>query len=124
WAVHRGVEVAGGMRPEYLLLSDADIMHGADAVGGLVARAENGDYDLVSLMVRLNCRSVWERLLIPAFVFFFFKLYPPRGVADPARRTAAAAGGCILIRRAALNRIGGIGSIRGEIIDDCALARR
>ena len=75
-------------------------------------------------MVRLHCRSLWERLLIPAFVFFFFKLYPPRWVADPARRTAGAAGGCMLIRAATLERIGGIDSIRGEIIDDCALARR
>jgi len=75
-------------------------------------------------MVRLHCRSLWERLLIPAFVFFFFKLYPPRWVADPARRTAGAAGGCMLIRAATLDRIGGIDGIRSEIIDDCALARR
>ena len=75
-------------------------------------------------MVRLHCKSLWETLLIPAFVFFFFKLYPPRWVADPARRTAGAAGGCMLIRATALDRIGGLDSIRGEIIDDCALARR
>ena len=90
----------------------------------LVARAERGGYDLVSLMVRLHCRTAWERLLIPAFVFFFFKLYPPRRVADPARRTAAAAGGCMLIRRETIDRIGGVDTIRDEIIDDCALARR
>src|SRR5437763_1398609 len=93
-------------------------------VAGLVARAEAGGCVLVSLMVRLNCRSRAERLLIPAFVFFFFKLYPPRWVADRQSRAAAAAGGCMLVRPAALDRIGGIDSIRGEIIDDCALARR
>jgi hopene-associated glycosyltransferase HpnB len=74
-------------------------------------------------MVKLRCRSFAETLLIPAFVFFFFMLYPPAWVARPDRRTAAAAGGCILIRPSALDRIGGIASIRGEIIDDCALAR-
>jgi hopene-associated glycosyltransferase HpnB len=75
-------------------------------------------------MVRLHCTSTWERVLIPAFVWFFFMLYPPRWVADPRARTAAAAGGCMLVRRDALERIGGIDSIRHEIIDDCALARR
>jgi hopene-associated glycosyltransferase HpnB len=89
----------------------------------LVARAEAGGLDLVSLMVKLRCRSLAETLLIPAFVFFFFMLYPPAWVARPDRKTAAAAGGCILIRPSALDRIGGIASIRSAIIDDCALAR-
>jgi hopene-associated glycosyltransferase HpnB len=124
WAVHQGVAVAREFRPDYLLLTDADIVHGRVSLRELVARAESGGYGLVSLMVRLNCRSLWERLLIPAFVFFFFKLYPPRWVADLRRRTAAAAGGCMLVRRETLDRVGGIASIRGEIIDDCALARR
>jgi len=124
WAVRQGVVAAGAHRRDYLLLTDADIVHAPDNLGGLVARAEQGGYDLVSLMVRLHCASVWERLLIPAFVWFFFMLYPPRWVADPHRSTAAAAGGCMLIRRDALERIGGIDTIRGEIIDDCALARR
>ena len=123
-AVSQGMDIARRLNPDYLLLTDADIVHSRANVADLVARAEHGGYDLVSLMVRLNCRSVWEQLLIPAFVFFFFKLYPPRWVAEPARRTAAAAGGCMLIRRDTLDRIGGIASIRGEIIDDCALARR
>jgi hopene-associated glycosyltransferase HpnB len=74
-------------------------------------------------MVKLHCRSLAEKLLIPAFVFFFFMLYPPQWIRDPRRKTAGAAGGCILIRSAALERIGGIAAIRGEIIDDCALAR-
>ena len=124
WAMCQGVEAARPVRPDYFLLTDADIVHDPGNLRALVSRCETGRYDLVSLMVRLHCRSLWETLLIPAFVFFFFKLYPPRWVADPARRTAAAAGGCMLIRAATLDRIGGIDSIRGEIIDDCALARR
>jgi hopene-associated glycosyltransferase HpnB len=99
-------------------------MHAPGNVADLVARAEHGGYALVSLMVRLHCRSMAERLLIPAFVFFFFMLYPPRWVADRSRRTAAAAGGCMLIRPEALDRTGGIDAIRGKIIDDCALASR
>ena len=125
WAVRQGIAAAARARePDYLLLTDADIVHAPHNLAALVARAESGDYDLASLMVRLNCRTAWERLLIPAFVFFFFMLCPPRWVADPQSRTAAAAGGCMLIRRATLERIGGIDSIRHEIIDDCALARR
>lgn len=124
WAVRCGIEAARERDPDFLLLTDADIVHAPENLARLVARAEHGGYDLVSLMVRLHCKSLWERLLIPAFVFFFFKLYPPRHVADPARRTAAAAGGCMLLRRGTLDRIGGIDSIRHEIIDDCALARR
>ena len=124
WAVQQGVEIAQSMRPDYLLLTDADIVHASSNLRELVSRSETGDYDLVSLMVKLNCRSLPERLLIPAFVFFFFKLYPPRWVADPGRRTAAAAGGCMLIRASTLERIGGLASICHEIIDDCALARR
>src|SRR5437868_9013121 len=123
WAMSQGIEAARSMRPDHFLLTDADIVHGSGNLRELVSRCETEGYDLVSLMVRLHCRSLWERLLIPAFVFFFFKLYPPRWVADPARRTAGAAGGCMLIRTATLDRIGGIDSIRGEIIDDCALAR-
>ena len=124
WAVRQGVEAARPTRPDYLLLTDADIVHGSGNLHELVSRCETDGYDLVSLMVRLHCRSLWEKLLIPAFVFFFFKLYPPRWVADPTRRIAGAAGGCMLIRAATLDRIGGIDGIRGEIIDDCALARR
>ncbi|HTT78635.1 MAG TPA: glycosyltransferase [Stellaceae bacterium] len=124
WAMRQGIEAASRLAPDYLLLTDADIVHPPENLAELVARAEAGGWDLVSLMVRLNCRSQWERLLIPAFVFFFFKLYPPRRVADPKSRVAAAAGGCMLVRRAALDRIGGVDGIRGEIIDDCALARR
>jgi hopene-associated glycosyltransferase HpnB len=124
WAVRQGTIRATAMNPDYLLLTDADIVHSVDNLRGLVARAESGGFDLVSLMVRLHCRGLWERLLVPAFVFFFFKLYPPRWVADKGRGVAAAAGGCMLLRREMLQRIGGVDSIRHEIIDDCALARR
>ncbi len=121
WAVSQGV--AHAEAPDYLLLTDADIVHSPGNLAGLVARAEGEGYDLVSYMAELRCQSLAERALIPAFVFFFFLLYPPAWIRNPRRATAGAAGGCILIRREMLERIGGIASIRGELIDDCALAR-
>jgi hopene-associated glycosyltransferase HpnB len=123
WAVSQGLQRASELNPSYILLTDADIVHSPDNLAGLVARAEAGNLDLVSYMVTLQCRTVAERALIPAFVFFFFKLYPPAWTARPDLKTAGAAGGCMLIRPAALARIGGIAAIRGELIDDCALAR-
>ena len=123
WAVQQGVEQALALNPDFLLLTDADVEHSSHNVGVLVSLANNGGYGLASLMVKLHCHSVAERLLIPAFVFFFFMLYPPEWICDQRRKTAGAAGGCILIRPAALERIGGISAIRREIIDDCALAR-
>ena len=123
WAVQQGIEAAREGGPEFFLLTDADIRHAVDSVATLVATARSGGYDLVSLMVKLRCETLAEKLLIPAFVFFFFKLYPPAWVADPRRTTAGAAGGCILIRREALERAGGIAAIRSAIIDDCALAQ-
>ncbi|HSM85692.1 MAG TPA: glycosyltransferase [Candidatus Limnocylindrales bacterium] len=124
WAVRQGIEKARSFNPDYLLLTDADIMHAPDDLLRLARMARRGQYDLVSLMVRLNCQTFAERMLIPPFVFFFFKLYPPAWVADKDRRIAGAAGGCMLVRPQALERAGGIESIRQEIIDDCALARR
>jgi len=123
WAVAQGIEAALAFGPDYLLLTDADITHAPDSVENLIACAGERDTDLTSVMVRLHAEHAAEALLIPAFVFFFFKLYPPRWVAKPKKRTAAAAGGCMLIRPAALARIGGIAAIRAEVIDDCALAR-
>lgn len=123
WALSEGLKHAQRLAQDYLLFTDADIVHAPNNVAELVARAETNKLDLVSLMVKLRCRSLPEILLIPAFVFFFFMLYPPAWVANRNRRTAAAAGGCILIRSSALDRIGGIAAIRGAIIDDCALAR-
>jgi hopene-associated glycosyltransferase HpnB len=123
WSISEGLKRAAELEPGYILLTDADIVHATDNVAGLVARAEAGDLDLVSYMVKLECRTLAERALIPAFVFFFLKLYPPSWISRRDRKTAGAAGGCILIRPAALERIGGIAAIGGELIDDCALAR-
>lgn len=123
WAVQQGIDETRNFNPDFFLLTDADILHGHDNIGRLAAIAESGPYDLASFMVKLHCRTLAEKFLIPAFVFFFFKLYPPRWISDPRHKTAGAAGGAILIRPAALERAGGITSIRGEIIDDCALAR-
>jgi hopene-associated glycosyltransferase HpnB len=122
WALASGI-AADKSDPGYFLLTDADIEHvSPDLVLSLLAQAERG-FDLVSVMVQLRCESVAEQLLIPAFVFFFFKLYPPRWVWS-GKGSAAAAGGCMLIRREMLIRIGGIASIRDALIDDCALAAR
>lgn len=123
WAVQQGIERAREFNPEFLLLTDADILHGPYNVPTLVAIAESRPCDLASFMVRLQCNTVAEKFLIPAFVFFFFKLYPPAWVSDPRHKTAGAAGGSILLRPEALNRAGGIEAIRGKIIDDCALAQ-
>jgi hopene-associated glycosyltransferase HpnB len=123
WAMQQGVHAALALNPEFLLLTDADIEHAPDNVARLVEIANGGGYDLASFMVKLHCRSLAEKLLIPAFVFFFFLLYPPRWIRNPRRKTAGAAGGCMLIRPTALERAGGIAAIRQEIIDDCALAR-
>jgi hopene-associated glycosyltransferase HpnB len=122
WAVSQGVEAAGA--PTYLWITDADIAHDPATLRRLVARAEAGGLTLVSLMARLQTGTLPERLLIPAFVFFFDMLYPFAFVNDPRRPTAAAAGGCMLVRREALERAGGIAAIRAEIIDDCALGAR
>jgi hopene-associated glycosyltransferase HpnB len=122
WAVSEGLEPALAAGPRYVLLTDADIVHAPDAVAGLVAHAEATGCDLVSLMVKLHCDTVVEKALIPAFVFFFLKLYPPAWTAQLRSRTAGAAGGCMLVRATALQRIGGIAAIRGALIDDCALA--
>jgi hopene-associated glycosyltransferase HpnB len=122
WAVESGMR-ADRSNSDYFLLTDADIEHASpQCLSSLIAQAELG-FDLVSVMVRLRCESLAERLLIPAFVFFFFKLYPPAWVAADGA-TAAAAGGCMLIRREFLEQVGGIEAIHSALIDDCALARR
>ncbi|MHC5674782.1 glycosyltransferase [Nostoc sp.] len=122
WAVEQGINSASLFAPDYYLLTDADIEHDPGNLRRLVAKAVQEDLDMVSVMVRLRCESFWEKLLIPAFVFFFQKLYPFRWVNNPNNPTAAAAGGSILIAREALERIGGIQVIRQALIDDCALA--
>jgi hopene-associated glycosyltransferase HpnB len=120
WAVAQGLAEAD--TTEFVLLTDADIVHDRGHLASLVAQAERRDLDLVSEMVALNCDSPAEHALVPAFVFFFQLLYPFAWVNDPLRATAAAAGGTMLIRRRALERIGGIAAVRGALIDDVALA--
>ena len=120
-ALQAGVAEAGDV--EHLWFTDADIVHGPEVLRRLVGHMAARERDLVSLMVRLNCESFWERRLIPAFVYFFQMLYPFRAVNDDRSTTAGAAGGCVLLRRVALERAGGIAAIRGAVIDDCALAR-
>jgi hopene-associated glycosyltransferase HpnB len=125
WAVRQGVEAAQAQAspPHYLLLSDADIVYAPDVLRRLVARATAGGLVLTSLMVKLRCESLAERSLVPAFIFFFQMLYPFAWVNRPGSATAAAAGGCMLVRADALQKAGGIDAIRGALIDDCALAR-
>jgi hopene-associated glycosyltransferase HpnB len=123
WSLNEGVAQAAKNTPEFYWFTDADVAHAPETLRRLVAEAEAGELDLASLMVLLHVNSLPERALIPAFLYFFLKLYPPRWIADSNARTAGAAGGCILLRRTALERIGGLAAIRGEVIDDCALAR-
>lgn len=122
WSVHQGIEHARALSPAWLMFTDADVLHAPETVANLVLIASNGKYDQVSLMVRLHCESLPERLLIPAFVYFFFMLYPPRWIRDPWRSTAAAAGGCILVKTETLAGAGGLEAIGSALIDDCALA--
>ena len=126
WAVSQGIDAmeVANFPAEYVWLTDADIAHHPGELASLIAGSEHGGLDLNSLMVRLRIERLWDVLLIPAFVFFFQKLYPFPWVNDPARKTAAAAGGSMLVRRSALARVGGIAPIAGELIDDCALAQR
>jgi len=107
----------------YILFTDADIRHPTSSLRELTARAERKKLDLASLMVKLHCQSAAEKLLIPAFVFFFAMLYPFRHASDLDSKVAAAAGGVMLVRRQALDNIGGFARIKSALIDDCALAR-
>jgi hopene-associated glycosyltransferase HpnB len=109
--------------PNFFWFTDADIIHAPDTLRRLAARAQRDKLDLASLMVLLQAKSFPERALIPAFLYFFLMLYPPRWISDEDLGTAGAAGGCILLKREALERIGGFAAIRSEVIDDCALAR-
>jgi hopene-associated glycosyltransferase HpnB len=126
WALRQGIEAvrAASPPPDYLLLTDADIVHTPDSVRSLVARAERGRYVLTSLMAKLRCESLAEKSHVPAFVFFFDMLYPFSWVNNRRRATAGAAGGCMLVKTEALMHAGGVESIRDALIDDCSLARR
>ncbi len=124
WAMESALRSSNVIAPavKYLFFTDADIGHDPSGLQCLVAKAEEDDLALTSLMVKLRCESRWERLLIPAFVFFFQKLYPFAWVNDRNRRVAAAAGGCMLVHRETFEAAGGLEAIRDRLIDDCALA--
>ena len=126
WAVKQGLTMVEGRSspPDYVLLTDADIVYSGDVLMRLVARAQNDKFAMTSVMAKLRCESFAEKYLIPAFIFFFGMLYPFGWVRNPSRSTAAAAGGCILARWDALRNAGGIDAIRGSLIDDCALGAR
>lgn len=128
WALNEGVAHSGvtgvaAEAPSFYWFSDADVTHAPDSLRRLVALSERDKLDLASLMVLLHAKTLPERALIPAFLYFFLMLYPPQWIADEELATAGAAGGCILLRREAFVRIGGFAAIRGEVIDDCALAK-
>lgn len=123
WAVRHGIGLARARAPRYLLLTDADIAHDPDSLRELVAAAETAGFELVSQMARLRVESVWERLVVPAFVYFFAQLYPFRWIARTGSRTAAAAGGCVLVSSAGAERAGIPDAIRHAVIDDVTLAR-
>lgn len=123
WALRHGIELAREERPDYLLLTDADIAHEPDSLRELVAAARTNGLDLVSQMARLRVATAWERLIVPAFVYFFAQLYPFRRVNKPGARTAAAAGGCVLLRTETAERARIPDSIRQAVIDDVSMAR-
>jgi hopene-associated glycosyltransferase HpnB len=124
WALKEGIAAAETSRPDYLLLTDADIVHAPDTVAWLVAHSLAGRYVMVSLMAKLRCASLAERSHVPAFIYFFQMLFPFALVNRSSSGVAAAAGGCILVRTDALDRAGGIAGIRNALIDDCSLAAK
>ncbi|MEZ5935672.1 MAG: glycosyltransferase [Alphaproteobacteria bacterium] len=125
WAIKAGLDHLEALPepPDILLLTDADIAHHPQNLSALLKNLVNENLDLLSLMVLLRNQSFWEHLLIPPFVFFFRMLYPFRAVNRPDHPMAAAAGGCVLLRRQALRDAGGIEAIKGALIDDVALGR-
>ena len=124
WAVSQGIAAAEASHPEYLLLTDADIEHAPDTLSWLVSQSMAGRFVLTSLMAKLRCVNLAEKIHVPAFIYFFQMLYPFAWVARADSSTAAAAGGCMLVRADALASVGGIASIRGALIDDCSLGAK
>ncbi|WP_045835301.1 glycosyltransferase [Hyphomicrobium sp. 99] len=123
WAMHQGIAAASSSNPDYLLLTDADIGYAPETLRSLVMGSRANGRAMTSVMAKLKCQSFAERALVPAFIFFFQMLYPFRWVNRKTAATAAAAGGCMLVARSALERAGGIAAIRGALIDDCALGK-
>ncbi|HET9716045.1 MAG TPA: glycosyltransferase [Pseudolabrys sp.] len=124
WALRQGMASVENWKHDYVLFTDADIVHAPDTLSWLVSHASQGHYVLTSLMAKLRCRTLAERSLVPAFVYFFQMLFPFAWVCRPESNVAAAAGGCMLIRSDALAKVGGLESIRNELIDDCSLAAK
>ncbi|HET6390461.1 MAG TPA: glycosyltransferase [Hyphomicrobium sp.] len=123
WAMHQGIAAASVSKPDYLLLTDADIAYAPGTLRSLVKSSNANGRAMTSVMAKLKCESFVEKALVPAFIFFFKMLYPFRWVNRQTAATAAAAGGCMLVERGALERAGGIAAIRGALIDDCALGK-
>ncbi|MGI9480730.1 MAG: glycosyltransferase [Hyphomicrobiales bacterium] len=123
WALEHGVKKAAERAPKFYWFTDADIEHGEGVLSSLVAHAEANRLGLTSLMVRLRCQNFWEKLLVPAFIYYFCLIYPFRAVNNPKSPIAGAAGGCILVRKQALEQAGGIVAVKNEVIDDCAIGR-
>ncbi len=123
WALQSGIEAALPSAPDFFWFTDADVVHDQGTLRSLISRAERDQLDLTSLMVLLQAQSFAEKLIVPPFLYFFLMLYPPQWIANAKSRAAGAAGGCMLLRAAALGRIGGLAAIRSEVIDDCSLAR-
>jgi hopene-associated glycosyltransferase HpnB len=124
WALNQGIAAAESLQPEYILLTDADIEHAPDTLAWLVSQSSTRRFVLTSLMAKLRCKSFAERAHVPAFIYFFQMLYPFSWVCRSRSKTAAAAGGCMLVQTDALASVGGIASIRNALIDDCALAEK
>ncbi|MDA0232879.1 MAG: glycosyltransferase [Chloroflexi bacterium] len=122
WALNEGLNATTGFRARYLLLTDADVLHPVDSMRKLVSQAVDGEFDTVSVMAKMSVTNAWEKLLLPAFVYFFAMLFPFHWVNSAGKRTSAAAGGCLLVRRAALEEAGGFRAISHRLIDGCALA--
>jgi len=120
WALHQGIEAAGS--PTWLWLTDADIEHAPDTLRQLVGIAHGGQHKLVSFMALLHCRTWPERMLVPAFIYFFKLVYPFGWINRPGP-FAGAAGGCVLVEQRALAAAGGVAAMRGALIDDCTLGR-
>ncbi|MEO0392232.1 MAG: glycosyltransferase [Pseudomonadota bacterium] len=120
-ARHQALATHG--KPVYWWLTDADIAHDPGALTRLVTQSEGGGHDLVSTMVRLRDDGRWPGLMIPAFIYFFQMLYPFRLINKPTHPMAGAAGGCVLLRADALERVGGFDAYRDALIDDCSLAQ-
>ncbi|MBS3766284.1 glycosyltransferase [Candidatus Bipolaricaulota bacterium] len=123
WTLQQGWQRAKSRNPDLIWLTDADINHASSALEKLVGKLVSEELDMASIMADLRTDTGWEKFLIPNFVYFFKTLYPFSQVNNPQAGTAAAAGGCVLVRESALEEIGGFKRLRDAIIDDCSLAR-